>query len=302
MKKLLTLSLLFVLMSGCTLTNLAAKGVVQKRVKIIDQITLNSSPESKLPFSGISDLAYSPQEKKLYLIGDRGYFHIFAAQFDAKKSTLQFLKSYQIQNKNNPDSEGLTFNGDNELIISLEGSPQISRISREGVIQSDYKLPQSLMKKANYKNGNSMFEGLAYHPQYGVLTAAEFPLYKRSNTHQTIYAINGKEWNFQAESDPNSAITALEVMDDNNLLVLERAYNGISKPLFITLKKVYLNQCDSKQWCQSEVLAKFNSAEGWGFNNFEGLAKVGKNRYVMVSDNNQYDFMPTILTYFEILP
>jgi len=37
-----------------------------------------------------------------------------------------------------------------------------------------------------------MFEALAWHPKYGVLTAGEYPLYHRKNTEQSIYDLNGK--------------------------------------------------------------------------------------------------------------
>ena len=147
-----------------------------------------------------------------------------------------------------------------------------------------------------------MFEGVAYHPKYGILTAAEFPIKKQKQTEQTIYSLDGKEWHFKAEKHTNSAITALEVMDDNNILVLERAYSGISNPFVVTLKKVFIENCDKKMNCKSEVLASFNSFDGWGINNFEGLAKVGENRFIMVSDNHNKPILDTILIYFEVQP
>ena len=98
----------------------------------------------------------------------------------------------------------------------------------------------------------------------------------------------------------NNAITAIEVMDDENLLVLERAYAGIRKPFVITLRKVFLNQCNKNNQCRSEVLTTFNSFEGWTVNNYEGLARVGNNRYLMISDNNNEKFLATQLIYFKI--
>ena len=52
--------------------------------------------------------------------------------------------------------------------------------------------------------------------------------------------------------------------------------------------------------CKTKVLAKFNSSEGWLLDNFEGLARVGKNRYVMISDDNDNFFQQTLLMYFEV--
>ena len=146
-----------------------------------------------------------------------------------------------------------------------------------------------------------MFESVAFHPKYGILTASEYPINRQKNSKQTIYSLDGKEWHFKAQSYKNSAVTALEIMDDGNILVLERAYNGISNPFIVTLKKVFINKCDKKMNCKSEVLATFNSFDGWGINNFEGLAKVGKNRFVMVSDNNNKPYLDTVLIYFKVI-
>jgi len=82
---------------------------------------------------------------------------------------------------------------------------------------------------------------------------------------------------------------------------MERSYSGLLNPFVITLKKVYLNQCKNKEkMCKSELLIKMNSHQGWSIDNFEGLAKVGKHRYVMVSDDNGNFFQQTLLIYFEV--
>jgi hypothetical protein len=107
-------------------------------------------------------------------------------------------------------------------------------------------------------------------------------------------------WNFNAESHENSAVTAIEVMDDGNLLILERAYAGLTKPFVITLKKLYLDKCNKSHQCKTEVLASMNTQDGWGVNNFEGLTKVGKRRYLMVSDNNNKKMLRTVFVYFEV--
>ena len=89
-------------------------------------------------------------------------------------------------------------------------------------------------------------------------------------------------------------------MDDGNILVLERSFTGLLNPFIVTLKKVYLDKC-SKRVCKSEVLAKMNTHKGWSVDNFEGLAKVGNHRYIMVSDDNDNFFQKTLLIYFEVL-
>ena len=133
------------------------------------------------------------------------------------------------------------------------------------------------------------------------MTAAEWPLKRDNKKKQTIYALSGREWHFKAEPEANSAISAMEVMDDGNVLVLERSFSGYLNPFVITLKKVYLGRC-SKGWCETKVLAKMNSHKGWAVDNFEGLVKVSPQRYLMVSDDNNNFFQKTLLFYFEVMP
>ena len=109
-----------------------------------------------------------------------------------------------------------------------------------------YQLPKKLRDSKNYRSRNKSLEALAWHPKYGTLTAAEWPLKKDDKKRQTIYALSGKEWHFKAEAEEKSAISAIEVMDDGNLLVLERSFTGLMNPFVVTLKKVYIRNCKKK--------------------------------------------------------
>jgi len=304
MKKIIILVTTLFLFTGCTLTPLIAKGTKNGKITILEQKSLMFSDKKGIPFEGLSDLTFDKRNNRLYMIGDRGYIYSFYAKFNRKIEKLKYLNAFHLKKPNgkiiHPDTEGLTHNKKGQLIASFERQPKVKQIRKNGRLKLNYKIPKKLKKISIYKNRNSMFEGVAYHPKYGILVATEYPINRKKNTQQTIYSLDGKEWHFKAEKYPHSAITALEIMEDNNILVLERAYNGLSNPFYITLKKVYLNRCDKYKNCKSEVLATFNSSQGWGYNNFEGLARVGKNRFVMVSDNNGHSFISTVLMYFKV--
>jgi hypothetical protein len=304
MKNFILILTTSLLLTGCTLTNIMAKGKTNHKVTILEQTSLEYPPKNGIKFFGISDLAYDKKSHKLYMIGDRSNLYTFSAEFTNGINNLTYLSAYKIKDnkKSSFDTEGLTLDKKNQLLLSLEGSAKIANLAKNGHLKKSHTLPQKLRKKSNYKNNNKMLESIAYHPKYGIITAAEYPLNKKAKYNQTLYSLKGKEWHFKMEKHPNTAITALEVMDDGNILVLERAYNGYAKPMFISLKKVYINKCNKKQQCQSKLLASFNSDEGDGFDNFEGLTKVGKNRYLMVSDNNGISMLPTTLTYFKVNP
>jgi len=308
MIKLLTLISFYILLSACSISNTLVyageeKNTPKMKIKILDQTTLAYKTKKSLPFSEISDLSYNKKSQRLYMVGDKGYFYTFSAKFSNKIDTLDYRGAYNIREKNTHsryDSEGLTQDTKGQLYISFEGTPRIAKISNSGYIIKNLKLTKQLKNKKSYRGSNKMLEALTWHSKYGILTASEYPIRNKKIKQQTIYALNGKKWNFRAEPHKNSAVTAIEEMDDGNLLILERAYAGLSEPFVITLKKLYLNKCDKNQQCQTEILASLNSQEGWGVNNYEGLARVGKNRYLMVSDNNNNQILRTVLVYFEV--
>jgi hypothetical protein len=304
MKKFLLSIIIFILFSGCSSITLIAQETKNSKITILDQLSLKYDTKNHIPFSEISDIAYRPKSRELFMIGDKGYLYKFSAIFNKKIDNLKYIEGFKLKKAKGKqkrfDSEGLTYNSKGELLVSFERKPKISKLSTEGIVESNYRLPKKLRKKSAYRSKNKMFEALAFHPRYGILTVAEYPIKKHKKRDQTIYSLDGKEWHFKTEKYKNSAVTAIEVMDDSNILVLERAYSGLSNPFMITLKKVYIDSCNKKSRCKSEVLISFDSFDGWGMENFEGLAKVGKNRFVMVSDNSNKSFLPTTLIYFEV--
>jgi hypothetical protein len=280
-------------------------------IKILDQKKLSFEMIKGVKFTEISDIAYYTKKEKLFMVSDEGKLFIFKAKFGDKIELLKAIDAVKLTKKNGKkfkkwrcDSEGMTLDGKDRLLISFEGKAKIGYFHKNsdqyGRMIRKYRLPKKLRDSKNYRSRNKSLEALAWHPKYGILTAAEWPLKKENKKKQTIYALSGKEWHFKAEDEAKSAISAIEVMDDGNLLVLERSYTGLLNPFVVTLKKIFLDKCEHGM-CQSKVVAKLNSHKGWDVDNFEGLAKVGENRYVMISDDNDNFFQKTLLIYFEVL-
>ncbi len=280
-------------------------------IKILDQKHLSYDEINAVKFSELSDVAYRPKTKILYFVGDKGTLFAFRAKFGKKIDLLTPLRATKLKNKHSKrykkwkrDSEGLTLDGKGRLIVSFEGKAKIGwfhkNSSKFGNMIRKYKLPRELKNPKNYRSRNKSLEALAWHKKYGLITATEWPLKKYDKKRHTIYALSGKKWHFKAEPEAKSAVVAMEVMDDGNILVMERSYTGMLSPFVVTLKKVYLKKSKGG-WCKTKVLVKMNNHKGWDVDNFEGLAKVGKNRYVMVSDNGDNFFQKTLLIYFEVL-
>lgn len=283
------------------------------KIKILDQKELNYGTVGGLGFSEISDLVYDKAAKRLYMLSDEGKLFVFKARFGEVIEQLEPVDAATIRKRGGKpfrkwakDTEGMTIDGQGRLLISFEGKAKVGWFHKDSEKMGErirkYTLPKVLRDTKHYRSKNKSLEALAWHPKYGILTVAEWPLKRDPKKRQTVYALNGRRWHFQAEPEARSAVSAIEVTDDGNLLVLERSFTGLFDPFVITLKKVYLKGCSRNGMCRTEILAKMNSHRGWQIDNFEGLAKVGKHRYVMVSDDNDNFYQRTLLVYFEVLP
>jgi hypothetical protein len=309
---LLFWALSYLVWGGVAAVNIVPPSLDMKRsrIRILDQKVLRYAQIDGVKFSEISDLAYYGPKQKLFMVSDEGKLFVFHAVFADKIEALEPIGAAVLTKKGGKpfkkwrrDSEGMTLDGKGRLLISFEGKPKIGWFHKNskkiGQRIRKYPLPRKLRDPKRYRSRNKSLEALAWHPQYGVLTAAEWPLKKDNKKRQTIYALSGKTWHFKAEPEARSAVSAIEVMDNGDLLVLERSFTGLLDPFIVTLKRVYLNRCH-RGWCPSKVLLKMNSHQGWNVDNFEGLSRVGKHRYVMVSDDNDNFFQKTLLIYFEV--
>lgn len=147
---------------------------------------------------------------------------------------------------------------------------------------------KKLEKKKDYQGKNKGLESVAFNEQYGIITAPEKPLQEKKI--RTVYA-EDKVWRFKAEE----SISGMEFISKNKLLILFRDFSYLTRKRITTL--VQLNLKTS----QAKVLARMDSYKGWHLDNFEGLTKVGKNKFLMISDDNNNFFQKTLLVLFEIV-
>ena len=145
--------------------------------------------------------------------------------------------------------------GDSQLLISFENKPRIAIHNTKGKFLKRIKTSEKLNKRKRYRHGNKALESVTMHPQHGILTASERPLKAKPISTQTVYSSTGKEWSFEASKIKNSSITAIEVMSDNKLLILERAYNGLLSPVVISLRELSLQNCGGSKLCNTKLIS-----------------------------------------------
>lgn len=286
-----------------------------KRLNIISSFLIKTKTKNSLPVTELSDLAWDEDEQVLYAISDEGFlYHLELIIKNKQLQTVNIIAAMRLKNKRKKplkgqykDAEGLSIRnhnngirGDSQLIISFENKPRIAIHDTKGQFLNEIKVVKKLQERKSFRGNNKALESVTIHPQHGILTAAEKPLKEKSLNTQTVYSSTGKEWNFAASTVKNSSVTAIEVLDKNKILILERAYNGIFSPIVISLRQLNLQNCGGIKHCEIELIAKFDSSDGWILDNFEGLTHFRDNQYLMVSDNNNSPLQKTILVLFEI--
>ncbi len=290
------------------------------QIKIKKTIGLRSLKVNDLPISELSGIAWDNDEQLLYAVSDEGLLYHFKLSFsdDNKLSSinpvlatpLKDIIGYPLKGKYS-DSEGLSLiagnngkKGDSKLVISFENKPRIALYSPTGKLLKKIKIPKKLRKRKTYRSKNKALESVTVHPKYGIITAAEYPIRSDDIKYQSLYAIskkgNKRIWHFKASSSANSAVTGLEALEDGSILILERAYQNPITPIIISLRRLDLNKCNKKLECDTETIARFNGADGWLLDNFEGLTHLTGNQYLMVSDNNQNPLQRTLFVHFSI--
>jgi hypothetical protein len=276
-------------------------------VRLIDQKELQYDRIDGVAFREISDAAYDPSRQLLYLLSDKGRLFRLHARFSDREAVLDSPGGVRLHRPGhdrlkhrNHDSEGLTLDERGRLWVSFERQPRIERINAHGTLVERAALPQGFPPASQLRGPNKQLEALTWHPRYGLITALERPPRGTRSTDQALYALSGRTWHFQTEPIPGTSITAIETMDDGNLLVLERAVDSRHFNVVITLKKVYLDR-EHNSTCPTVVLGQMRADRGWSFENFEGLARVAPHRYIMVSDGGKHFYQRTVLLYFEVI-
>ncbi len=281
-------------------------------IKILDSRLVDISRVDGEKFYGISGISYDEKHDVLYALNDRGrLFHFRILVKDNKIKDLKPISGHRLYDehgrkllKPRSDSEGLALiqNGDQKaLLVSFERYPKIMKfdIFGHGTKNQTITLPTRLKNIKNYQGKNGALEALTYHPEYGILTTAEFPLKDQKSGYQGIFNSDGEVCKFKKDYFDN-AVTEFEIMPDNNLLVLQRDFEKKTFKISITLKKVYLDEIIDGI-CSTKNLAVMKSDAGWNLDNFEGLTHYKDNIYFMISDDNGFFLQDTILTMFEVV-
>jgi len=283
----------------------------QNNFKILGTVLLNRSAGPDYPLMEFSGLAWDHDEKVLIILSDRGFIIHAKPIFNGEKLMDIELLSYhhledangkRLANKAN-DSEGLALINsknnkinDTELLVSFERQPRITRYTINGKFISNKLINNALDDISNYAGSNKALEAITLHNQYNIVTGPERPLVDSSNNKLSLHTLNSKKWFFTPENNNYGSLVGLTTLPDDRLIALERIFPGIFAGVSNVLHLITLEANALKQ----EPLVKLNPSDGYFNDNFEGISWHDKNRFFMISDDNNSLFQRSILIYFEI--
>ncbi|NIW86826.1 MAG: esterase-like activity of phytase family protein [Gammaproteobacteria bacterium] len=261
---------------------------------------------------GVSGLAWDDDEGLLYALSDRGtLFHLRPRLAQGRLADVQVLSAHALRGPDarvlsgsSADAEGLAAmdarngrRGDSRLLVSFERRPRILEVRPDGSWLASHALPPPLHRREAYASGNKSLEAVAHHPVLGILTAPEQPLRGADARQLAIYALDGRVWHAPRAPHPNSALTAMEVLPDGSLLLLERGFELLPPRVVIWLRQ---GRIGDDGLIQLETRADLDSSEGWHLDNFEGLARHRGRRFFLISDDNGSPLQNTLLIYMEV--
>ncbi|GHB12205.1 esterase-like activity of phytase family protein [Salinicola rhizosphaerae] len=261
------------------------------------------------PVGGLSGLGWDADESMLFLVSDRGWLHRARLVFSGSGELRDYvpLDTYPLRGEDGAildsaesDAEALTLEnandgvrGNTQLVIGFEGNVRWQRFLPSGIASEPARRPAALSDVE--KNGG--LEALTALPDRGLIGGIERPPHGWPEKMTRLFTLDGaNEWRYPLASNANSALTALEVLDNGDLLALERAYTPPTS-IVIRLRRAHL---ESGGRVEVSDLARLSNGSGWSLDNFEGLTRIGDNRYLMVSDDNFSVLQRTLLSCFEV--
>ncbi|AOM02564.1 esterase-like activity of phytase family protein [Cobetia marina] len=262
------------------------------------------------PVGGLSDIGWDKDESLLYAVSDRGWLHRLRLAFrHGELVGAKALKTYTLRDETDislqgalSDAEGMQLlkdhngrRGDTRLVISFEQQPRVEHFLPSGLAISEPATPVGVRGAAP----NNGMEALTLHPEYGLLAGLEATPEGMDEGTTRLFTLDGKqEWRYPLASDTGSSLTAMEMLPDGDILMLERAFSP-PYPLVISLRRAHLGEPGTT--VEVRTLARLSSGEGWSLDNFEGLTHLEGNRFLMVSDDNFSSFQTTLLSCFAVI-
>jgi hypothetical protein len=278
-------------------------------------VQLTGSTVDGLRVAELSGLAWDARLQVLHGLSDRGHLIRFRLErtADGRLGSVVPTSANTLQDtrpgagtKHTVDAEGLALwqppgqeGGAPQLLVSTEGLPQVLQVDLEGRVQGAMPLPAELGDARRYSARNSMLEAVTHSKRHGLLVAAEAALGDQDPALHTVHG-RSRSWSFAAHDPGQSRLKAMDVIDGERLVVLERSRmgKGKAKGLVNVLRLIEMDRCVPQRVCEAQDLLVLEPTDG--SDNFEGMAWLGGQQFLLVSDSPGGPKAPTVFMLIDL--
>jgi Esterase-like activity of phytase len=261
---------------------------------ILDSVSLPEYSADGTKIAELSGLSWDEKTHLLYGVSDKGYLYRFKLRVEADKlAAVDPVFAASIEDSNTSllswdltNAEGVQVrDGANgtELLIAFEDGPAIGRFTTDGKFIEDVKLPTQLADPNAYSDSNKRLESVTEMASYGVLTAPEAHLIAEPKDQHSIYAMDGRSWNFPALQAKQDSVKDLSPLPNGRVLVLVRTRNPDTHDPQAHLRIVDMAKCESGAICPVTEVAV--SDPSMIADEFEGMAEIAPGLFVIVTDS-----------------
>lgn len=246
-----------------------------------------------------SALVRAPDGDGVIAISDRGYLaHLKVEITDGRLTGIQPVSAHVLTGPDGTmrdhgfNPEGAALLDDGMIGIVSEDGPRLAVFDATGQWLRDEPLPEALRSVAR-KDG---IESLAWTSAAGFIAMTEEPQQGPRDIHHLHSTLAGST-SFDSGAGESVSIKGLETAGDQ-LFILERTRNKAAGTLTPFLRIMNLTACLGQQECETQQLPI--PVEGVTDADFEGLAALDDNTFLMVSDDKIGSDLRSVFALFRV--
>ena len=290
-----------------------APGDTHMGVRLLGAVELPRTRVDGIELVELSGLGYDADNDIVYVLSDRGaLFQMRLVLSDGALVGVDLLEAHALRDAaggvlsgSAADAEGLAVlegrNGrvdDTVLLVSFERQPRLAEYQPNGHLLQERGLPPGLDPR-RFASINRGLEAITIAADGLYRVAPERPLHGDPPDRIALFAEDGRHWSYPL-ANANSALVAMEMLDDGRMLVLERDFERLVLRLVTRLRIASGFEREGGTLVVRDI-ADFDTHDGWRVDNFEGLTRLSGERYLMVSDDNESVLQRTLLVMFELI-
>ena len=263
----------------------------QPAYRLLDHLVVTGATHPDFALREISALAWDAQAQVLLAVSDRNDLYHLSLGADQDRIALALVAQHRLTGEDGARLRGRYFSaegiamgepGSSQIAILSEMPPRLAIFDRSGQRAALLPLPPELQDITRLRSEGNGLESLARHPTLGYLFAPEAPLAGEPRRIHMIYGSAGPALAFQTGEAGATSIKAMETLPDGRLLILERdRLDAATIQPF--LRVIDPAACPVAAPCSPPAirldLPPPHDAD------FEGLAWLGNNRFMLASDD-----------------